>query len=369
MATYPTKEKVNFHPFPEGLTVLAVDDDHNVLVFIKRMCIQWNYRVIAFSDAPSALNFVREKKGCNIDVILTEVHMANMDGYEFLKHATKEINVPIIMMSHDNATTTSALMEAVKHGACDFWIKPLNENQFRILWTQVARKMWNEKMLAKTDDSSVHGTRVMNTEKNSSTPPKKPRLVWQGELQQRFVRAIMHLGLDKAQPKRILEVMNVPGLTKEHVASHLQKYRVNLKKSNKMITAHQENEMQMQLPNNIESRGMVGASSIFPYAVLHPEEQWPNYYHLEEQQGVPYIAKYPSNMINNAKNFAQPIMTVDDAPICGVLPQSNTVTANNALMHPDMYVAAAASSEAANSDALSNSFNELSAILHGNYNF
>ena len=29
MATYPTKEKVNFHPFPEGLTVLAVDDDHN----------------------------------------------------------------------------------------------------------------------------------------------------------------------------------------------------------------------------------------------------------------------------------------------------------------------------------------------------
>lgn len=44
MATYPTKEKVNFHPFPEGLTVLAVDDDHNVLVFIKRMCIQWNYR-------------------------------------------------------------------------------------------------------------------------------------------------------------------------------------------------------------------------------------------------------------------------------------------------------------------------------------
>lgn len=26
----------------------------------------------------------------------------------------------------------------------------------------------------------------------------------------------------EAQPKRILEVMNVPGLTKEHVASHLQ---------------------------------------------------------------------------------------------------------------------------------------------------
>jgi len=48
----------------------------------------------------------------------------------------------------------------------------------------------------------------------------------------------------------------------------------------------------MQLPNNIESRGRVGASSLVPYVVVHPEKQWPNYNHLE--QGVPYIAKCPS---------------------------------------------------------------------------
>lgn len=51
--------------------------------------------VATFSDAPDALNYVLENKD-RIDVILVDVHLPNMDGYEFLKHATKEINVPII---------------------------------------------------------------------------------------------------------------------------------------------------------------------------------------------------------------------------------------------------------------------------------
>lgn len=53
--------------------------------------------VITFSDAPLALNYVRENKGC-VDVILIEVHMPNMDGFQFLHRVGKEINVPVISM-------------------------------------------------------------------------------------------------------------------------------------------------------------------------------------------------------------------------------------------------------------------------------
>ena len=50
-------------------------------------------------------------------------------------------------------------------------------------------------------------------------------MVWSVELHQQFVNAVNSLGIDKAVPKRILDLMGVAGLTRENVASHLQKYR------------------------------------------------------------------------------------------------------------------------------------------------
>ena len=38
--------------------------------------------------------------------------------------------------------------------------------------------------------------------------------------------AVNHLGLDAAVPKTIMQMMKVEGLTRENVASHLQKYRL-----------------------------------------------------------------------------------------------------------------------------------------------
>ena len=49
-------------------------------------------------------------------------------------------------------------------------------------------------------------------------------------MHQQFVSAVNQLGIDKAVPKRILDLMGVQGLTRENVASHLQKYRLYLKR-------------------------------------------------------------------------------------------------------------------------------------------
>ncbi|KAM3225990.1 hypothetical protein ACQJBY_058594 [Aegilops geniculata] len=55
-----------------------------------------------------------------------------------------------------------------------------------------------------------------------------PRMRWTAELESSFVRAVERLGgrnSAKVTPKRILELMDVPGLTISHVKSHLQMYR------------------------------------------------------------------------------------------------------------------------------------------------
>jgi SHAQKYF class myb-like DNA-binding protein len=59
---------------------------------------------------------------------------------------------------------------------------------------------------------------------------KRPRLVWTPQLHKRFVDVVGHLGMKNAVPKTIMQWMNVEGLTRENVASHLQKYRLYLKR-------------------------------------------------------------------------------------------------------------------------------------------
>ncbi|KAK8341693.1 hypothetical protein V6Z11_A08G185800 [Gossypium hirsutum] len=56
---------------------------------------------------------------------------------------------------------------------------------------------------------------------------KKLKVDWTTELHKKFVQAVDQLGIDQAIPSRILELMKVEGLTRQNVASHLQKYRMH----------------------------------------------------------------------------------------------------------------------------------------------
>ncbi|KAF1858699.1 hypothetical protein Lal_00044732 [Lupinus albus] len=74
---------------------------------------------------------------------------------------------------------------------------------------------------------------------------KKERVVWSEELHRKFVVAVNHLGgIDKAGPKKILALMKGEKLTKENVASHLQKYRLHLKRVSSTFEPNQEGSMQ-----------------------------------------------------------------------------------------------------------------------------
>jgi len=58
----------------------------------------------------------------------------------------------------------------------------------------------------------------------------RPRFVWTPELHAQFEAACNTLGLDNAKPKSILKLMDVDGLTKANIKSHLQKYRCMMNK-------------------------------------------------------------------------------------------------------------------------------------------
>ena len=51
--------------------------------------------VTTCSQATIALNILREKKGC-FDIVLSDVHMPDMDGYKLLEHVGLEMDLPVI---------------------------------------------------------------------------------------------------------------------------------------------------------------------------------------------------------------------------------------------------------------------------------
>ncbi|KAL8130058.1 hypothetical protein V2J09_019213 [Rumex salicifolius] len=68
-----------------------------------------------------------------------------------------------------------------------------------------------------------------NNTNNNNDGKRKTKVDWTPDLHRRFVQAVEQLGVDKAVPSRILELMGIDCLTRHNVASHLQKYRSHRK--------------------------------------------------------------------------------------------------------------------------------------------
>ncbi|XP_071742199.1 two-component response regulator ORR24-like isoform X2 [Rutidosis leptorrhynchoides] len=240
--------------FPIGMRVLAVDDDPTCLKLLDVLLRKCQYQVTTTNQAITALKMLRENRN-RFDLVISDVHMPDMDGFKLLELVGLEMDLPVIMLSGNS--DPKLVMKGVTHGACDYLVKPVRLEELRNVWQHVIRRKVETKSQSKSNnnqDKSNHecgqeaGSGDSNgklnrkrkdedediedneNEDDDSSTQKKPRVVWSIDLHRKFVAAVNQLGIEKAVPKRILDLMNVEGLTRENVASHLQKYRLYLRR-------------------------------------------------------------------------------------------------------------------------------------------
>ncbi|XVF02048.1 hypothetical protein REPUB_Repub04eG0142600 [Reevesia pubescens] len=95
---------------------------------------------------------------------------------------------------------------------------------------EVVSKRDKEAAAVKTPFKDAHKGRKSSAQaKNNNQGKRKVKVDWTPELHRRFVQAVEQLGVDKAVPSRILELMGIACLTRHNIASHLQKYRSHRK--------------------------------------------------------------------------------------------------------------------------------------------
>lgn len=128
-----------------------------------------------------------------------------------------------------------------------------------------------EEMRCKSDSEQS-----CNTSKGSKSfnGKKKMKVDWTPELHRRFVQAVEQLGIDKAIPSRILELMGVKCLTRHNIASHLQKYRSH----RKHVQAREAEAASWNQRRHMEAATAAVHGRTVPPATLRPQQAgvWPS---------------------------------------------------------------------------------------------
>ena len=111
--------------------VMVVDDSKVVLRIVEKGLVEAGFRVITADNAKKALNLLETIQP---DLILTDIEMPEINGFEFCKtvHKNPELSmVPIVAMS--TKTDRGYMKRMVQNGASAYICKPFNIDELVIL--------------------------------------------------------------------------------------------------------------------------------------------------------------------------------------------------------------------------------------------
>ncbi|MCR5105056.1 MAG: response regulator transcription factor [Eubacterium sp.] len=134
--------------------VLIVDDDENIAELISLYLEKEQYDTETAGDGEAAIQLA---KVYNPDLILLDIMLPGMDGYEVCQQIRKEKDIPIIMLSAKGEVFDKVL--GLKMGADDYIVKPFDSNELVARVSAVLRRSGtakSEEAIAPASEDFVH---------------------------------------------------------------------------------------------------------------------------------------------------------------------------------------------------------------------
>ena len=116
-------------------TILVVDDSESVRTMVKSYLVQEGFRVVTAVNGRNALFVARDEKP---DLILLDLMMPELGGYEFMRFYSKEADTPIILLTARLEENDKVL--GLELGADDYITKPFSPRELTARVRAVLRR-------------------------------------------------------------------------------------------------------------------------------------------------------------------------------------------------------------------------------------
>jgi len=116
--------------------VVVVDDDLSLRQFLSIMLKRAGYETAVASTGEEAMEFMEKQPA---DVVVTDLNMEGMDGMAVLRRVKERWPETEVVMITAYATTENAV-QAMKHGAFDYVVKPFNVDELKLILEKAFEK-------------------------------------------------------------------------------------------------------------------------------------------------------------------------------------------------------------------------------------
>ncbi len=120
-------------------TILIADDAANIRLMVKDYLQEKGYRVVTAENGQAALYVARHEKP---DLILLDIMMPELDGYDFIRTFRKEAETPIILLTARLEEEDKVL--GLELGADDYLTKPFGLRELMARIRAVLRRAGQE---------------------------------------------------------------------------------------------------------------------------------------------------------------------------------------------------------------------------------
>ncbi len=137
-------------------TILVVDDEKRLVSLVSEYLQKSGYRVVEAYDGREALSAARREKP---DLIVLDVMMPEMDGYEFMAAHRKEADTPIILLTARVEDEEKVI--GLEMGADDYITKPFRPRELVARVRAVLRRYGKDEPVATSlDINGLHLDRM-----------------------------------------------------------------------------------------------------------------------------------------------------------------------------------------------------------------